>query len=124
MCRRSFTSFPQAATSSSRWTMKRRLSPQKKKPASKRRSNRTARAASSTPSAPAKSSTPLSDVEDYLHRRGDRRRRRRDHIPNKRNPTAAAKLDDDISGSREVQLRIRFPTEPRSGRNLSSTKSA
>src|SRR5438552_14556164 len=26
---------------------------------------------------------------------------------NKRNPTAAAKLDDDISGSGEVQLRIR-----------------
>ena len=61
--------------------MKRRLYPQKKKPASKSRWNRTAKAASSTLSAPEKSSTPLSGVEDHLYRRGDRRRRRRDQIP-------------------------------------------
>ena len=52
MCRRSFTSFLRAATWSSRWTMKRRRFPQKKKPASKRRWKRTARAASSTPARP------------------------------------------------------------------------
>src|SRR5437870_2154245 len=74
--------------------MKRRLYPQKKKPASKSRWNRTAKAASSTLSAPEKSSTPLSGVEDHLYRRGDRRRRRRDQIPER------AKSDSRCKGRR------------------------
>jgi hypothetical protein len=49
-------------------------------PLSKRHLNRTVSAASLTPSAPAKSSTPRSGVERHLHRRGGRRHRGGDHL--------------------------------------------
>jgi plasmid stabilization system protein ParE len=83
------------------WTTRRPPFHLRKKRVSKRRSNRTGKAALLMRSAPARSSMPRSAGEGHLYRRGVADIVDAITCLHERNPTAAAKLDVDITRSTE-----------------------